>query len=142
MSRDRQQADAVAALLEHGADVAKAAAAIGVRPRTLATWLGDPQFAGTYRAALAAQYDAALQRLQVLAFEATNVLREIMRGQGDGKLAMSRMAAARHSLELSHKLISSRDLARRLEALEKRIEDRERAVRGGSRGGGWNSKIA
>lgn len=128
MKRARQQDAAIAALVQHQ-DVTKAAAALGIRARTLAGWLENPEFGAAYRQRLSLSFDAALARLQLLADQAVTTLAAVMK-DGSGKGAMARVAAATRTVELA-RLGSNAALLRRVQAIERAIADRKTVLSGG-----------
>jgi hypothetical protein len=123
LTKPAQHSAAVAALVDLGGDIPKAAARLHIKAGTLGAWLQDPEFAGVYRAALLNSFEASLGRLQLGAEEAVATLFSVMRS-GAGKGDANRLRACRNILELG-KLASNRNMLARLRAVEKALAERK-----------------
>lgn len=94
----------------------EAAQAAGVAPRTLRSYLADPDFRAAYDALLDASVDAALDSSRAGLSEAVDALRTIVADRG--ATASARVSAARVVLEYVSELAEMREFDRRLRALE------------------------
>lgn len=117
----RKQEDAIVSLLT-SPTIQAAAEAIGISYITLWRWMQIPDFKEQYREARLETVRQAVSRLSQIATEAVEVLREIMKDMESPP--SSRVTAAKTILEGAFKGIELDDLATRIEALEKTLEDR------------------
>jgi hypothetical protein len=117
----RKQEDAIVALLT-APTIQAAAEATGITYITLWRWMQIPEFKEQYREARLEAVRQAVSRLSQIGSEAVDVLRDIMNDQEAP--ASSRVTAAKSILEGAFKGIELDDLAARIEALEKTLEER------------------
>lgn len=102
----------------------KAAAAAGITPKTLRSYLDDPDFQEEYKKAFSDMVEDAVRQSQQSLEPALATLREIVE---DSALdAQPRITAARSILEYSLKLTEQNDLLAKLEALEATVRDKGR----------------
>ncbi len=112
---NEKQEKAIPALLACST-LAEAAAAVGVTQRTLHNWLNDESFANEYRRARWTAASQAIARLQAIASEAAEALKDVYSDKGNP--ASARVSAARCVLELSIKAVELENLEARITALE------------------------
>ncbi|MGD0231535.1 MAG: hypothetical protein ABSC19_14460 [Syntrophorhabdales bacterium] len=112
----RKREAAIIALLAEPT-IEKAATACGIGEATLRRWLKDPAFQERYRAARRESLQAVMNRLQQIAGEAVETLREVA-GNKQAP-ASSRVAAARVVLETVVKTVELQEIEQRLKELEK-----------------------
>ena len=99
----------------------KAAAAAGITPKTLRSYLADPDFQEEYKKAFSGMVEDAVQQSLEPALA---TLREIVE---DSALdAQPRISAARSILEYSLRLTEQNDILTKLEALEATVQGRGR----------------
>lgn len=117
----RKMEAAIAALLT-APTIAQAAAAVGIAEITLWRWLQQDEFQARYQEAKRQAVAQAITRLQEVSGEAVSTLREIMLDPEakDG----ARVTAAKSVLELAFKAVELEDLARRIDELEKILEQK------------------
>ena len=102
----------------------KAAAAAGITPKTLRSYLADPDFQEEYKKAFSGMVEDAVRQSQQSLEPALATLREIVE---DSALdAQPRISAARSILEYSLKLTEQNDILGKLEALEVTVRDKGR----------------
>ncbi len=111
----RKQDGAIAALLS-APTVAAAATAAGIGERTLRRWLRDSAFVAAYRDARRKVVEAAVARLQNVAYEAVDALQRNLTCGRPG----DEIRAAATILERATRGVELIDLAERLDALEGR----------------------
>jgi putative IMPACT (imprinted ancient) family translation regulator len=105
--------------LAYGATVEQAAKKCGVCERTVYRRLKDPKFQRRVRAAR----DAMLQQTaNLLSAAGSQAVRTLMRLQQTGVKDATQLGAARAVLEIGIKAREIADLAERLEALERRLD--------------------
>ncbi len=110
-----QQSKAITALLTCSS-ITQAADEVGVTPRTLFRWLGDPTFDAAYKAAKRETVGQAIARLQQLSGAAVVVLGQVMADRRAP--ASSRVAAASKILDTAIKVVELEQIEQRLAALE------------------------
>ena len=102
----------------------KAAAAAGITPKTLRSYLADPDFQEEYKKAFSGMVEDAVRQSQPSLEPALATLREIVE---DSALdAQPRISAARSILEYSLRLTEQNDILTKLEALEATVQGRGR----------------
>jgi hypothetical protein len=106
-----------------GQSLVKAAAAAGVSTVSLLRWRRDPDFQATYQDAVRRVFGAGLDRLQAVARRAVRTLHECL---GAAK-ASDRIKAADRLLAHGLRAAELKDLAERVEALEKLLAERSPA---------------
>lgn len=109
---------AIAALLTTPT-IKEAAEKCGMGENTLLSWLKIPEFAEQYKEAKRQVLDVAINRLQTIAGEAVECLRDVLTNQDNP--ASARVSAAKSVLELSAKAVEIEDISTRLDELEKTI---------------------
>lgn len=117
----RKMEAAVAALLT-APTISIAAQAVGISEQTLWRWLQLTEFQEKYREAKRQAVAQAVTRLQQATTKAVDTLEDIM----NDKIAppSSRVTAAKTVLEMAIKAIEMEDLAVRIEALERTMEEK------------------
>lgn len=120
----RKMEAAIAALLT-SPTIGEAAAAVGIHEQTLWRWLQDSDFQVHYREAKRQAVAQAVARLQQASGEAVETLRSVM--TDPEAPASSKVTAAKTILEMAVKAVELEDLAGRIEAVEKAIEQRGQA---------------
>lgn len=113
----RQQRAIAAILAEPSAD--RAAAAAGVSPRTLRRWAAGDDFRDALGQAQREAFAGAMRRLQVGAIAAADRLVAML--ADPSAPAYARVQAASVILRAGQAWVETDDLARRLEALERRL---------------------
>jgi transposase-like protein len=112
---------AVVALLERPS-VAEAAKAVDIHKATLYKWLAeDEEFRSAFRQAKRELFAATVSRLQQVAGEAIEVLRDVMNNKDQQGAA--RVGAARTALDYALKMNEQQEILGRLEALEAGAEE-------------------
>lgn len=106
---------ALLALLSHPTKTAAAAAA-GITPKTLRSYLAEPEFQAEYKKAFASLVEDATRQAQQSLAPALSTLREIVEDKGED--AQARISAARAILSHGMKLIEATDILGRLQELE------------------------
>lgn len=106
---------ALLALLAHPTKEAAAAAA-GITPKTLRSYLEDPEFQAEYKKAFAGLVEDATRQAQQALAPALSTLREVVEGSSNGP--QFRISAARSILEYSLKLTEQNDILSQLQELE------------------------
>jgi hypothetical protein len=102
----------------------EAAKTAGVSEPTLWRWMKEEPFRLAYAEARRQVVEVALAHLQAVCGKAVSTLEDIL---DDGEAsASSKVSAARVILETSVKIIELQDLEGRIEALEKRLDQRGR----------------
>ena len=115
----RKQTRAIKALLKYPT-IDQAAAEVGVNPRTVYRWLGDPGFRSGLSQAEGAALDLATRRLLLLADKAINALESVLDDpsqEGAGNKRLAAQAVLDHLLKL-----------RELRSIEERLVNLELAV--------------
>ncbi len=115
-----KQERAISALLAHST-VESAASAGGVSERSIYRWLRDEQFRAAFDEARRQALQDALRRLQAVAGEAVDALREIIEDK-DVRPA-ERVSAARVALDFAMRGSELLDVQERLAALEVRAKN-------------------
>ena len=113
-----QQERAIVALL-HQPGLTAAAKEAGVGKTTLWTWMQQPAFREAYRRARREAYAAAVARLQQVAGEAVETLREVMNDKSHQGAA--RVGAAKAVLDYAVKAAEVEDLSAKVEELEAKV---------------------
>ena len=93
-----------------------AAEAAGITPRTLTTYLADPEFQREYKKAFGALVHDATRQAQKSLSPALSALRDIVEDEEEN--ANARIAAARSLLEYGLRLTEFSDILEELEAVE------------------------
>lgn len=119
-----KQTRAMLALLEYPT-LKEAAAAVGVGETTLWRWSQEPSFKAAYMDARREAVKQSIAHLQRATGEAVTCLRDVMKSAKASDSA--KVSAARAVLELALKAVEIEDLAERLAALEKVIEQQKEA---------------
>jgi len=117
----RRGEQAIAALLA-APTITEAARACGIGEATLGRWLQNADFAERYRRARKRALDVAVSRLQQIAADAVETLREV--ATDSESPAGSRVAAARAILETSLKAGTLEEIEAKLDELKTFIFDR------------------
>lgn len=94
----------------------QAAAAAGITPKTLRSYLDNPEFQAEYRAAFSDLVRDAVRQAQKSLSPALKTLNDIMRN--DDQNGQIRVSAARSLLEFGLKATEQLDIVDRLEKLE------------------------
>ena len=115
----RNQAKAIKALLEYPT-IEKAAAAIGVNPRTIGRWLDDRSFRAELARAEGDALDKTTRRLLFLGDHAVNALASVLQ-EPTQRGATNKRLAAQTILTQLLKLREMRNVEERLSALELEI---------------------
>lgn len=116
----RRRELALVALLE-SRDLKEAAEKVGVSEVTLWRWLRREDFRNAFRELKKEAVSLAISRIQQVCGEAVETLREVMTlGKGEAP----RVQAAKAILELALKALEIEELEERIEALEKRVNER------------------
>ena len=100
--------------------IERAAKACGIGEATLRRWLKDPAFQERYRAVRKESLQAVMNRLQQIAAEAVECLREV--AVNSAAPSSARVAAARAVLEAIIKTVELQEIEERLTELEKSAE--------------------
>jgi hypothetical protein len=117
-SKANKREAAIAALLtEKGID--EAAAKAGVSPRTLKSWLADPDFAAAYRAARRQLVEGAVGRLQQAAGKAVETLMALL----DCTHTPTRARVALGIMERAERAVELTDVLARLDAMEQGLRE-------------------
>lgn len=117
----RKKSKAILALLENRT-VGEAAESVGVGQSTLFRWMQDHNFQRHYLQAKRRVIDQAITQLQKMTGEAVQVLNKIM--IEDTNPPTSRIACAKAILDQALKGFELEDLATRIDALEKALQNR------------------
>jgi transposase-like protein len=117
----RKKSKAILALLENRT-VGEAAESVGVGQSTLFRWMQDHNFQRHYLQAKRRVVDHAITQLQKMTGEAVQVLNKIM--IDDTNPPTSRIACAKAILDQALKGFELEDLATRIDALEKALQNR------------------
>ncbi len=117
----RKQEAAIAALLSEPT-IEKAAKACGIGEATLRRWLQDTGFQERYRTAKKQTLEAVMGRLQQIAGEAVETLREV--AVNEEAPASSRVTAAKAIVETALKAAEIEELEERLTKLEILVAER------------------
>lgn len=99
----------------------QAAATAGITPKTLRSYLDNPEFQAEYRAAFSDLVRDAVRQAQKSLSPALDTLNDIM--QDDDQNGQIRVSAARSLLEFGLKATEQLDIVDRLEALEKAAKE-------------------
>lgn len=105
----------IASLITHST-YKEAAEAAGITPRTLSSYLHDPEFIRAYKKASAETMDAATRQLQQSLTAAIDRLTRIV--ENDDESSSAHIAAAKTLLDSSLKFSEFNDILRELEATE------------------------
>lgn len=124
MALEAKQDAAIIALLE-SQTIQKAAQKVGISERTLFNWLQEPEFQAAYRAARSRLFESNLSKLQKLSTLAMNTLKRNLKCGNP----LAEIAAARSILSYSVKAAEMFDVMARIDAVEQRLDERERGVR-------------
>ena len=108
--------DAAILALLAATTVCEAAKMAGVHENTLYKWLGDERFSDQLRQARKHSFDLAISRLQSVAAEAVETLRDIMSDRDAPSSA--RVSAARCVLEMGLRKNELEDIVLRIERIE------------------------
>lgn len=100
----------------------KAAAAAGITPKTLRSYLADPEFQVEYKKAFAGLVEDATRQAQQAIAPALSTLRDVV--EDGGESPQFRISAARSILEYSLKLTEQNDIMVQLQELEKAVAER------------------
>ncbi len=114
-----KQQKALLALLTHPTKE-QAAAAAGITPKTLRSYLADPAFRAEYRKAFSSLVEDATRQAQQAIAPALSTLREVVE-DGD-ESPQFRISAARSILEYSLKLTEQNDILATLQELEAEVK--------------------
>lgn len=98
----------------------KAAAAAGITPKTLRSYLADPDFQAEYRKAFSSLVEDATRQAQQAIAPALSTLREVV--EDGGESPQFRISAARSILEYSLKLTEQNDILATLQELEAEVK--------------------
>jgi hypothetical protein len=115
-----RQLKAIDALLR-GKGLARAAVEAGVSRMTLHRWRADPDFRAAYAEGVRRVFGEGIDRLQAAAARAVRALERGLRSDKGGDRIRSADRLLAHGLRAAE----LRDLAERVEALEKALEEKE-----------------
>lgn len=101
---------------------AAAAAAAGITPKTLRSYLAEPEFQAEYKKAFAGLVEDATRQAQQAIAPALSTLREVVEDSSEG--AQFRISAARSILEYSLKLTEQNDILSQLQELEEAMKSK------------------
>lgn len=117
---DRKKELALGALLTEST-LGAAAKVAGISESTLWRWLKEQEFAEAYRELKREAVGQAVTRLQQISCQAVETLKDIMLDKKSP--ASVRVSAAKSVLEMAIKAVEIEDISRRLEELEKAVEE-------------------
>lgn len=109
--------------LLHSPDVTAAAEKAGVSPATVYRWLKEADFAAELKQKRDAMLDSAIESVKCYSGKAADTLAGML-VSNDERL---RRMAAKDLLDYSFKILETRDLTKRLEAIEARLESEKDA---------------
>lgn len=118
---NHKQEQAIMALLT-APSMKQAAEQAGIGETTLFRWLQNDDFQEAYREARHKALGNTIARLQQVSQQAVNTLQEVM--IDETATSNSRVSAAKAVLELAFKAYELEDLAKRVEELEKYLEEK------------------
>lgn len=100
----------------------KAAAAAGITPKTLRSYLAEPEFQAEYKKAFAGLVEDATRQAQQAIAPALSALRDVVEDSSGGP--QFRISAARSILEYSLKLTEQNDILSQLHELEEAMKSK------------------